>query len=359
MVTKQVFSRPFNLVYEKDFPCVLLGPGIYADYINAKYSSPKEWVKSDISKIDENRSKQIFTFEKYSKDDALFPCPGLSEIQLITQSTQTTELEVTLKNGERRIIDNTSGINNSFFNIENLKIVENIHVPKVIDRVVSDPDLPATNGMITLYKKINDVYKIEQLLSVGLLGNKNKRTLVPTRWAITAVDDTLSKDMIQDIKHYQTIDKYELYTFEFYKNKFYIIIMPLPWSFEMIESNGGGEFSIDFEHYEGRRDYATNITGAYYASRLEIVNQLNERKRQGRILVLRDIDITYESKGVWVVREGIAEAMKKNAIIFETLDLLLKYINEELKIKNNIKYWTDKSTVLKENKMQRRLFEFI
>ena len=359
MGTKQVFSRPFNLVYEKDFPNVLLGPGIYADYINAKCSSPKDWVKTDIKKIDENRSKQIFSFEKYEKDDALYPTKELSEIQLITQSTKTTELEISLGTGERKVIDNVSGINNSFFDIENLKIVENIQVPKAIDKVVSDPTIPATTGMISLYKKLDDVYKIEQLLSVGLLGNKNKRSLVPTRWAITAVDDAVSKDIIEDIKHNQTIDKYELYTFEFYKNKFYIIIMPLPWSFEMIESKGGGEFSIDFEHYEGRRDYASSVTGAYYAARLEITKQLSERKRSGRVLILRDIDVTYQSKGVWVIREAVSEAMKNKPAVFETIELLLKYVDEELKIKGHIKYWTDNSTILKENKMQRRLFEFI
>jgi len=359
MVTKQVFSRPFNLVYEKDYPSLLLGPGIYTDYLNAKYSTPKEWVKSDIKKIEENRNKQIFSFDRYCKDDAINPCKDLSEIQLITQSTKTTELEINLRDGERFIIDNVSGINNPFFNIENLKIVENISIPKAIDKVVSDPGIPATDGMISLYKKIDDVYKIEQLLSVGLLGNKNKRSLVPTRWAITAVDDTLSKEIIEDIKHEQTIDKYELYNFEFYKNKFYILILPLPWSFEMIESKGGDEFTIDFEHYEGRHNYASNVTGGYYAARLEMVKQLKERKRQGRVIVLRDMDPSYESKGVWVIRETICEAIKKQPLVFETLELLLNYLDVDLKIKNNIKYWTDKSTILKENKMQRRLFEFI
>ena len=135
--------------------------------------------------------------------------------------------------------------------------------------------------------------------------------------------------------------------------------MPLPWSFEMIESKGSGEFSIDFEHYEGRRDYASSVTGAYYAARLEITKQLSERKRCGRILILRDIDVSYQSKGVWVIREAVAEAMQKKPFVFETIDLLLKYVDEELKIKGTIKYWTDKSTILKENKMQRRLFEFI
>jgi len=359
MGTKHVFSRPFNLVYEKDYPNLLLGPGIYTDYLNAKYSTPKEWIKSDIKKIDENRKQQIFSFEKYTKEDAILPNKELSEMQLITQSIKTTELEITLGNGERKVIDGTTGINNSFFDIENLRIVENIQVPKTIDKIVSDTSLSATNGIVSLYKRLDDVYKIEQLLSVGLLGNKNKRSLVPTRWAITAVDDTVSKNIIEDLKRNQTIDKYELYYFEFYKNKFYVIVMPLPWSFEMIESNGTNWFSIDFEHYEGRHDYASSVTGAYYAARLEIAKKLNERKRSGRILVLRDIDPSYQSKGVWVIREAIAEAMQKKPLVFDTIELVLNYIDHEFKIRGEIKYWADQSTILKENKTQKRLFEFM
>ena len=99
--------------------------------------------------------------------------------------------------------------------------------------------------------------------------------------------------------------------------------------------------------------------GGYYAARLEILNLLKSRKRQGRVIVLRDIDPTYESKGVWVIRETVCEAMKKEPIVFETLEPLLDYIEKELKIRNHIKYWTDASTILKENKMQKRLFEFI
>jgi len=359
MTLKQVFSRPFNLVYEKEYPSLFLGPGIYTDYLNAKYSNPKEWINSDIKKIEENKNKQIFSFDKYSKEDAINPSKELLDIQLITQSIKTTELEVNLKDGERYIVDNVSGVDSPFYNLNNLKIIENISVPKAIDKIVSDPYIPATDGMISLYKKLDDVYKIEQLLSVGLLGNKTKRSLVPTRWAITAVDDTLSKEIIEEIKHEQTIDKYELYNFEFYKNKFYVLILPFPWSFEMIESKGDGKFTIDFEHYDGRHNYASNVIGAYYAARLEISKQLKERKKQGRVIVFRDIDPGYESKGVWVIRETVCQAINQKPMVFDTLELLLKYVDETLHINRGTKYWTEVSTILKENKMQKRLFEFI
>ena len=358
MPKKQGFSKPFNLVCENNYPNLLLGPGIYTDFADAKASSPTDWIKSNIKDIEKNRNKQVFSFAKYSKEAAQDPTRELSDIQLITQSIKTTELEIDFTEKERKVSDEVTGLSNTSFDFENLKIVDDIKVPKPIEKTVNDRDFNAREGMIYLYQKIDDVYKIEQLLSVGLLGIKRNRLLVPTRWTITSVDDTIGKELINKIKINQTIDKYELHFFEFYKNKFYVIMLPLTWGFEMIE-NAGGQFTIDHELYDPRKDYAINVMGGYYAARLEIAKRLEERKRLARVIVLRDMDPTYSSKGVWVIREAVKEAMAKEPLVFETLESLLNHINSQLLIRNSIKYWTDASTILKENKMQKRLFEFI
>jgi len=54
--------------------------------------------------------------------------------------------------------------------------------------------------MITMQKSVtalNELYKsnveidhLQKLLSVGTLGLKTQRKMVPTRWSITATDDT-------------------------------------------------------------------------------------------------------------------------------------------------------------------------
>jgi len=360
MTLKQFFSRPFNLVCEHSYPNLYIGPGLYDDFSLAKESKPANWIKTQISKIEQERSKEIFSFKSCNKLDAYSPKNELLDIQLITQAEDTAELELELAKRKNYIKDDITGISNYSYNINKLKVVSNIKVPAPIDRVVNDTDMKAIDGMVSLYNKLDDVYKIEQLLSVGLLGVRKNRVLVPTRWAITSVDDTIGRNIIDKIKQNTTIDKYELYHFEFYKNKFYIILIPMNWGFEQIEDGSSDNMTcIDFEINEPRKEYAYSVAGGYYASRLEIAKSLDNRKKMARVVVFRDIDMTYKSKGVWVVRETVKETMTKQPILFDSIDNLLVYLDKELKIKHGSKFWSDKSNLLKDIKHQRRLSDFV
>ena len=74
--------------------------------------------------------------------------------------------------------------------IRRLNVVGSAKVERLVDRITSDTDLGATEACVELSRGGNDVYGIAKLMTSGLLGRR--RHVVPTRWAITAVDDTLS-----------------------------------------------------------------------------------------------------------------------------------------------------------------------
>src|SRR5207249_4608361 len=54
--------------------------------------------------------------------------------------------------------------------------------------------------------------QITRIFSVGLLGTKERRRLVPTEWSITAVDDILAKALIDEVRSHPWIDEYEVYS---------------------------------------------------------------------------------------------------------------------------------------------------
>lgn len=93
---KQVFSKPFNLVYENNYPDLLVGPGFFTEQTIATSSDPKAWVKQKPEEIEKERAKQVFTFKSFKKTDATKFDKNLSEIQLLSQSEKTTEIEVGL-----------------------------------------------------------------------------------------------------------------------------------------------------------------------------------------------------------------------------------------------------------------------
>jgi len=74
--------------------------------------------------------------------------------------------------------------------VRRLDVVGSAKVERLVDRITSDTDLGATEACVELSRGGNDVYSITKLMTSGLLGRH--RRFVPTRWAITAVDDTLS-----------------------------------------------------------------------------------------------------------------------------------------------------------------------
>jgi len=92
----------------------------------------------------------------------------------------------------------------------------------------------------------------------------------------------------------------------------------------MIESwfTGNGQIATgaDYEDARGLDHYPT-IAGAYFAARLAVAEHLARRRRKAAAIVLREIHPEYVMPlGVWQIREGVREALKKPSQQFENLE---------------------------------------
>ena len=111
----------------------------------------------------------------------------------------------------------------------------------------------------------------------------------------------------------------------------------------------------DWEPFEGRKTYADNITGGYYAARLAVLEHLHRRRRSAKVLIYREISPEYWAPlGVWVVRETARNAMKKQALRFSSLD---EAINEITSRVHN-KEWMRHSHTVMEMRVQRKLSDY-
>jgi len=216
--------------------------------------------------------------------------------------------------------------------LKQLEITTNPKIPKRIEQVTSDTDVKATTAMNELTTKGYDEYYLTKLLSTGTLGIQRK--IVPTKWSITAVDDSIGKQHIQQIQTYQELNNYEIYTGNYLGNYYTILLLPGAWSYELLEIimpetdyNKTNEVIIarDYEHTQGRKTYAHNTSGGYYAARLPIIDLLKTKKRQARCIVLRTITKEYTAPlGVWVVREGIRQTLENKTTTADKQELLQK-----------------------------------
>jgi len=260
--------------------------------------------------------------------------------------------------------------------IKKVALEENPKVEKKVDYLTSDYDVKATTALEELYKSNIKVDHLQKLLSIGLLGTKVRRKMIPTRWSITATDDTISKKQLEKIRYYKEINQITLFSGNFVGNYIEALLLPGNFSFEAIESwmEGGvftsdidgqtGQYSEettqisqDYEGFNGRKKYAFNVTGGYYAMRLPLTEYLEKINRQATVLIFREIRPEYYAPlGVGIVREVARRAFSNKPKYFDTIDEALE--NIQMRVKTLVEDVKRKSWILNNYGKQRNLKEF-
>ena len=240
--------------------------------------------------------------------------------------------------------------------LKKAKITNNVKIDRKLDRVIND-EIKSSEGIEYLYKNKFNEYTLSKILSVGVLGLKKDKRFVPTKWSITATDDIRGKKLFEKIKDYKWIENYEMFFGEFLGNAYLIMFFPNIWSYELFELylpgsswNPSNEIkaATDFEGYGGRKNYASNTVGGYYASRLPVLEYLEKIKRQASVLAIRiEFPSYWAALGVWVVRESVRKALDHRKLEFNEMNEML---NSSKKI-GMIKFGFDPEKVFKKSRL--------
>ncbi len=226
--------------------------------------------------------------------------------------------------------------------LRNMRLAENPHIPRSIDYIVGD-DIKAAQAGVMLYERGHDIYRISSIMSSGVLGRKESRKLVPTRWSIVAVQNMVADDLIMKLKEYPQINEFRVYSSKFLDNRFEVLLMPGSWEFENFEAWAPGsmwtaqlkkpEILEEYEPYEGRKGYAELQGGGYYASRLGVAEGLAGIKRQARVVVFREVYEGYTVPlGNWQILENVRNAFRQPFAGFSTKQEALEHINSGLRL---------------------------
>jgi hypothetical protein len=332
--------------------------------------TPELWVGKSINDIIDYRFSLVRGKVKASVFDAQKGGKLLDVLQELAMSLRPTDSEAVFTRKPRKIItlsEETQPLGPSA-PLKSFK-TSNISVDRRIERAFYDRDLKAADAVMELYLDGVSVTRIQRSFSVGMFGFSSKRRLVPTRWSITAVDSIISLSLANEIKQYDTIDEYRVYSFKNLDNIFVAVFMPEQWSFEWIEAwfpgttwNPNGKASApaimgDYEPYWGRVTYAS-VGGCYYAARLAAVEKLNSERRQAAVLIMREIHPGYILPvGVWNVRESVRNALRAEPKKFDTLQSALNHASAMLTIPTQT--WIKHSVTLKQALFQRKIVDYV
>jgi len=334
-----------------------------------KFDAPRYWAKENygIPDVIDRRASLVNSNTPRNVFDVRRQETYLQIAQEAGMASKPIELEVDLEKKPvfRLNVDPFSAPTGPNAKLKKADLTSNPKIHTKVDKVYSQDDLKANEAINYLYKSEFDENFLSRMLSVGTMGVQTQRKLVPTRWSITAVDDTIGKNILKEIKDYPETD-YMAFFGGYLGNHFLVMLFPDVWSYELFETYSHQntidiKYTTDYEPYKGRKYYVDETAGGYYAARLPILEKLKEMKRQASVLALRFITAEYDVPlGVWVVREAMRAAMNSRPIKFESKELMLNYAETlaSKKMGIDINKIKRNSILLKELRQQRKLFEF-
>ncbi len=334
--------------YPKVFtgPLTMISPDKFKPEITA---NPSQWVNLSAKEIIALRFNLLRTKQEAHVKFTINNINQRIQDKLEQISLSVKEVEVESKLAGKPVINmdlnpETQPLGPSSL-IKRFDITSNPKIPNKVDSIIND-ELKAVEQLDMLYRNNYDVYYLQNILSSGAMGKEKNRKITPTKWSITAVDDTLGKKLIQEIRTKPYVTNIEIKQGNLFGNYFTVILLPGIFRFENIEAWLPGNiftigrakhiFTIDREGFDekelikGKHGYSKQA-GGYYASRLALLEYLHKIGRQASVLVIREITPEYSVPlGVWVVREAMRKTMKAQSIKFMNHAEITNWLRDKL-----------------------------
>lgn len=358
-------SPPSLFIGETGYPKVLAGPLVPPVRVDEAplMERPDLWLDRTIDEILALRFSLVRTKKLMPVDAAVDPPRDLAETQTLALSETALNSEATLlkKPSFTTVFsDRTLPIGPSA-PLDIFRLEDEPRVPRVVDKVTSDTDLKAVGGVMDLFKGGIRQEHITRLLSVGVLGQRKMRKLVPTKWSITAIDDTIGRRLHRQVLRYSSINDYLVSIDQALGNTVAMLFYPGGWQFEAMESWLGGlnpTIINDYEFGKGRKDYAKDVVGAYYATRLPALEYLVRIRKQSGVIVFLETDPQqWIPLGVWRFREIAKRALDRGVKRFQSMDEATAEVGKYLR--NPVQRWLAKSRLYQEHRNQTKLSDFI
>jgi len=351
-------SPPQLFVGRYGYPDVRAGPS--ASWLSEDDSTSNQITTGDpadlfgkpLEEVAARHANLITGGQRMRVREARNPNQMLETTQEIAMAAQAVDIELdfaeAIRIGRSPTFDSMSTPLGPTGNVLRAEIVGNSSIPRKVDSIAGETDLLATDAMDELTRANIGEAHLSRLLSTGILGRQSARRLVPTRWSITATDDTLGKRLWRKIRDNPSIDKVLVYEATYLDNRFHIVLTPGEWAFHMLEAwTTGSLWSVkgrilgDWEDLKPRTKYANRVTGAYYAARLGVLEHLDLIGKSGACLIWRDIGEGYWAPvGVWLIRETVRQAMKQTPRKFDSLEDALRYLNPRVSASDDLnKSW--------------------
>lgn len=318
-------SPPSAFVGSWGYPKVLVGPLVppVRDEDTSILDASESWLGYDLAEILRFRLSLVRGKAPRRVAEARVPDSILATVQEGAMASKPIDTEMWFAKKPSLVSPFSSRAPPSgpSADLTKVDLASNPSVPRRVDDLVSDTDLRAGEAVTDLYDHGITQSQITRIFSVGLLGLKDRRRLVPTEWSITAVDDILAKPIAEEVRSFPWISEFEVVSASGLANNVAVLLFPQAFMFEGLEAWNLGASPTpahDHEFAGGRTRYPDQIAGAYHATRLPVLEHLAARRRQAGAIVFMEVYEDWVPLGVWRYRELARAALQTKAARFAT-----------------------------------------
>lgn len=364
-------TPPEVLVGSKLWPNVTLGPLVppVSGQEAEKHSNPEFLYGKSIDEIIALRAQLVRSVFRLNVREARRPNRLLELTRELNISSKPVDTEVKFRKPPKPVLkfDGILAPVGPSGHVSDLEVVGNPVVPKEVESLLSDYDVRTPVAMKELYDAGTPTYYISRLLSIGVLGRTVDRLLVPSRWAITATDASISSYLRGKIQDCDELSEIQLFTETYAGNHYEILLLPSALSYEFVEvwlpesvwtPGAKGIFiGSDGEDWRGKTTFS-ELGGGYYAMKLPIYEYLHRIKRQAFAFALREVTPEYWAPlGSWKIREALRSAFKTPPKRFKAVEEALKDLTS--RIKTPFEEWFRWAKHLRSYLTQMRLEDFL
>jgi len=355
-------SPPSVFIGSYGYPKVFVGPLLPPIFGDTRlHDAPEEWIPRGFDSADVLARRLQLVRGKQAVD--VHDQTKISEMTLdIALAKDSTEVEAQFKSPPRGgfLHEELQAFGPSA-DLRDLKVNAG-KWNRRLEKAYYDTDLRAGEAVLSLYEGGVPFTDIQRAFSVGAFGLRRNRKFVPTKWSITAVDSTLSNNILPEVQAMPLLESPQAYEFESFSNKYLALFYPSLWQFEWMEAfispfPGSPHISIfaDHEYAEGKKGYST-VGGCYYSAKLAVLEKMKQMGRQAGVLILREAYSDYVPLGVWNVRENLRQAVQQKATEFDSFTAGLNYSFSRMEVPES--GWRANSETLTSKMRQSSLSQF-
>ncbi len=334
-------SPPSLLVGEEGYPRVRVvyqvPPGYRGEEARG-HDDPRGWAERRV-KLDsilEARSRLVGGAEKLDVRNPWLLYEREVSLAAVSEKPVGSELRLASRPVPRLVFDGLTAPRGPVAPAREIRVDDNPRVPRALEKLFFD-DALAEEAVWEAYSGGVDYYSLIRAFSAGLLGRLRSRRLVPTRWAITAVDSIISRRLRSLLLDKRDIDRVEVYKAYYLGNRFLVVLYPGPPRVDMIEVWHPstpwvtGSKPIVTSVYERPSGEPSVMDGGYMAARVAVLEALVARRRRASVLVVREVLPEYYAPvGNWHIRETLRLGLSKPVSTHDTLREAVKVVEANL-----------------------------